>query len=57
MTAKPQDRARRQPLKDIETCPDHGNTLVYHDDQGGEWEVAEHLECCIKGCPYEVWAY
>jgi len=27
-------------------CPDHGNTLITGDG---------HLECCIKGCDYEIW--
>ena len=37
-------------------CPEHGNTLVYHEFQGDEWEWKEHLTCCITGCSYEVWA-
>ncbi len=48
-----------RPRTDDATCPDHGNTLQYHEDQGGEWgelEWREHLECSVPGCEYEVWA-
>ena len=45
----------RPPSEDAR-CPDHGDTLRYHPDQGDEWEWKEHLECSVPGCEYEVWA-
>lgn len=41
---------------DEQECPQHGKTLGYHDEQGGEYEMREHLECQVSGCAYEVWA-
>lgn len=46
-------------MTDLQRCPEHGNTLIHADDQAsrlGEHEWRQHLECCIKGCAYEVWA-
>ena len=40
----------------LETCPEHGDSLQYHADQGDEYEPQEHLECSVTGCEYEVWA-
>ena len=37
-------------------CPDHGDSLDYHEDQGGEIEWREHLVCTEPGCRFEVWA-
>ena len=37
-------------------CPEHGPVLVYHSEQGDEWEWREHLMCPAEGCGYEVWA-
>ena len=41
---------------DEQQCPVHGPVLEYHEDQGDEYEVREHLQCSVPGCEYEVWA-
>ena len=41
---------------DYELCPEHGDSLGYHDEQGDEYEQREHLACTELGCDYEVWA-
>ena len=41
---------------DEQQCPAHGPVLEYHPDQGGEYELREHLQCSVPGCGYEVWA-
>jgi hypothetical protein len=49
--------ARRGVLSiDDELCPEHGDTLTYHTDQGDEYEMREHLICAEWGCGYEIWA-
>jgi hypothetical protein len=42
--------------REDDMCPTHGDTLRYAEDQGGEYETREHLECSEFGCDYEVWA-
>ena len=50
---------RTGPLRDENgdaLCPEHGDTLGYHRDQGDDLETREHLKCSEPGCDYEVWA-
>lgn len=51
-------------MSDVETCPEHGDTLRHAEDvlsdyQPKSWpydDRYEHLVCGVTGCGYEVWA-